>query len=120
MLDHIGLMTNDLDASVAFYTKALKCLGYYLNVKDHNSAGFGPDNTSIFWLYAVNKIQSSSTHLAFCAKNRKAVDMFHSTGIQAGGRDNGPPGLRTEYSLNYYAAFLLDLDGNNIEAVYEI
>lgn len=119
MLDHIGLTTNDLDASVAFYSKALESLGYSLNSKDKTSAGFGPDQASVFWLYAGENRKGKGTHIAFRAGTREMVDAFYSMGLRAGGRDNGVPGLRADYSPNYYAAFLLDPDGNNVEAVCE-
>ena len=69
------------------------------------------------WFYATAQLSGSGAHLAFRAGDRSAVNRFHTAGIKAGGRDNGRPGLRTDYSPTYYAAFLLDPDGNNIEAV---
>jgi catechol 2,3-dioxygenase-like lactoylglutathione lyase family enzyme len=117
MYDHIGLKVKQLDASVKFYEAALAPLGYVLGSRDETSAGFGPPGEPALWLYADAKAKAAGTHVAFRAADRKAVDTFHGAGVGAGGRDHGPPGLRTDYSPTYYAAFLLDPDGNNVEAV---
>ena len=69
------------------------------------------------WLYADGGTKKPGVHVAFRAKNRAAVDSFHEAGVKAGGKDNGKPGLRADYSPTYYAAFLTDPDGNNVEAV---
>jgi len=116
MFDHIGLKVQDLDASVKFYTAALAPLGFVLNSRDDNGAGFGPPNASALWLYRVDNA-NGETHVAFRAPNRKAIAGFHKAGVEAGGRDNGNAGLRPDYSPTYYAAFLIDPDGNNVEAV---
>lgn len=82
----------------------------------HKDGGFGPaDGSSSLWLYADPR--GGGVHLAFTASDRNAVAAFHAAGIAAGATDNGPPGLRLDYSPTYFAAFLLDGDGNNIEAV---
>lgn len=118
MFDHIGIKTKDLDASVRFYTAALAGLKYELCSHDASGAGLGPKNAPALWLYAMPADgPNSSTHVAFQAASRAAVDAFHKQGLKSGGRDNGAPGLRTDYAPNYYAAFLLDPDGNNVEAV---
>jgi len=116
MFDHIGLKVQDLDASVAFYTAALAPLGFVLASRDDNGAGFGAPNAPALWLYRVDNA-NGETHVAFRAPDRKAVDRFHAEGVKSGGRDNGKAGLRADYSANYYAAFLIDPDGNNVEAV---
>ena len=116
MFDHIGLKVQDLDASVKFYTAALAPLGVELNSRDDNGAGFGAKNACALWLYRVDNA-NGETHVAFRAPSRKAVDRFHRAGVEAGGRDNGNAGLRADYSPTYYAAFLIDPDGNNVEAV---
>jgi predicted lactoylglutathione lyase len=85
--------------------------------RDNAGAGFGPQQGAAFWLYPATKASESLVHVAFSATDRRAVDRFHAAGLKAGGRDQGRPGLRTDYSPNYYAAFLLDPDGNNVEAV---
>lgn len=117
MYDHIGLKTKNLDASVRFYTAALSSLGHVLCSRDYASAGLGPKDAPSFWLYAGMGAPHSGVHIAFRASDRAAIDVFHQAGLKAGGRDNGAPGLRGDYGPNYYAAFLLDPDGNNVEAV---
>lgn len=115
MYDHIGLQVKDLAASVRFYTAVLAPLGL---VADGSGGGFGPKGAPALWLYQGGKAKSKAgTHVAFRAATRSAVDRFHAAGLAAGGRDNGEPGLRVDYSPNYYAAFLIDPDGNNVEAV---
>jgi len=117
MYDHIGLKVKDIDASVRFYTAALAGLGHVLCSRDDSGAGFGPPGEPALWLY-VSKISSpAGTHIAFRANDRAAVDRLHREGLAAGGRDNGGAGVRADYSPNYYAAFLIDPDGNNVEAV---
>ena len=117
MFDHIGLQVHDLAASIRFYEAALAPLGFVLCSRDDASAGFGPKDEPALWLYATPKAKPSHTHVGFRAKERKAVDKFYAQGIESGGRDNGKPGLRADYSPTYYAAFLIDPDGNNVEAV---
>src|SRR4029077_9437203 len=85
--------------------------------QDESSAAFGAKGTYTLWLGADAKLAHSLVHLAFTARNRAAVDAFYREGLKARGRDNGPPGVRKDYSPSYYAAFLLDPDGNNVEAV---
>ena len=117
MFDHIGLRVKNLAASVRFYQAALAPLGCEVGAQDASVAGLGPKGAPGFWLYAFKGPTGPGVHVAFKAADRTAVDRFHAAGLKAGGRDNGKPGLRTEYSPTYYAAFLIDLDGNNIEAV---
>lgn len=118
MYDHIGLKVKSLDASVRFYEHALNSLGHVVASRDASSAGIGPAGAPALWLYAGKPPAGSGVHVAFRATSRAAVDAFHREGLKAGGRDNGLPGLRADYSPTYYAAFLLDPDGNNVEAVY--
>ena len=120
MYDHIGLKVKDLDASVRFYTRALGALGYVLNSRDDSGAGFGPTGESAFWLGVGRGATGPGVHLAFRASERATVDRFYAEGLEAGGRDNGGPGLRADYSPNYYRAFLIDPDGNNVEAVCSV
>jgi catechol 2,3-dioxygenase-like lactoylglutathione lyase family enzyme len=117
MYDHIGLKVKNLDASVRFYESALAALGYVLGSRDDAGAGLGPKGEPALWLYADKSAKGSGFHVAFRARERAAVDRFYKDGLEAGGRDNGRPGLRKDYSPTYYAAFLIDPDGNNVEAV---
>ena len=117
MYDHIGLRVKDRDASVRFYTATLNSLGHVLASQDASGAGLGPKGAPALWLHASKSPPQAGGHIAFSAKTRAAVDRFHAEGIKSGGRDNGPPGLRADYSPTYYAAFLIDPDGNNVEAV---
>jgi len=117
MYDHIGFKVKDLAASLRFYEGALAPLGHVLNSRDDASAGLGPQGEPALWLYRGTRASASGVHVAFRAADRDAVDRFHRDGLKAGGRDNGAPGLRADYSPSYYAAFLLDPDGNNVEAV---
>lgn len=118
MFDHIGFKVKDLDASVRFYSAALGPLGYEVTSQDESSAAFGATGTYSLWLYADEKLAHSLIHVAFTAPSRAAVEAFHREGTKTGGRDNGAPGVRQDYGPKYYAAFLFDPDGNNVEAVY--
>ena len=125
MIDHFSLQASDFAAALAFYTAALKPLGIapqYVN-ESAKSAGFGPPRRGeSHWLAGGSLWLSEGkarekTHLAFRAPNREAVSVFHAAALRAGGKDNGKPGLRADYHPTYYAAFVIDPDGNNIEAV---
>ena len=117
MFDHIGLKVSNLEASIRFYRGALAPLGSQLDSSGDGYAGFGPEGQPALWLYANPGSVSAGTHVALRAANRAAVDRFHAQGLAAGGRDNGAPGVRSDYGPRYYAAFLLDPDGYNLEAV---
>lgn len=117
MFDHIGLQVKDLGAAVKFYEAVLKPLGFVLCSRDETSAGFGPKDAPALWLYANKQATRAHTHLAFKAATTKAVETFHAAGLETGGKENGKPGIRADYAPSYYAAFLLDPDGNNVEAV---
>ncbi len=117
MFDHIAMHVNDLDASVRFYTAALAPLGFVLGSRDETSAGFGPPDEPALWLYATKQKAHREAHVAFKAADHAAVEQFHAKGLKAGGRDHGAPKLLEDYGPTYYAAFLLDPDGNNVEAV---
>jgi catechol 2,3-dioxygenase-like lactoylglutathione lyase family enzyme len=123
MLDHIGFAVRDYDRSKAFYLKVLKPLGYSLIMElsaeqtgGKSHAGFGPEGQPQFWIGTGEPI-TGQMHVAFAAKSRKAVDAFYRAALDAGGIDNGAPGLRPHYHENYYGAFVLDPDGLNVEAV---
>jgi catechol 2,3-dioxygenase-like lactoylglutathione lyase family enzyme len=117
MYDHIGLKVADLESSVAFYGAALKPLGYVLCSRDDSGAGFGPPDAPALWLHLAKGGTARGAHVAFRAPDHAAIRKFHAAGLKAGGRDNGGPGPRADYSPTYFAAFLIDPDGNNVEAV---
>jgi predicted lactoylglutathione lyase len=118
MIEHVSVPISDYKKSTAFYTAALKSLGYTLWRKyPPDAAGFCEGESTSFWLVRKKgKIQP--IHVALGSKSKKAVDEFHTKAIKAGGKDNGLPGFRIDYGDNYYAAFVLDPDGNNVEACY--
>ena len=117
MYDHIGLKVGNLDASVRFYSAALAPLGYVLCSRNESGAGFRPKDEPALWLYQHQGPAAAGAHIAFRALDHAAIKKFHTEGVKAGGRDNGVAGPRADYSPSYYAAFLIDPDGNNIEAV---
>lgn len=117
MFDHIGIKVRDLQASAAFYTAVLAPLGHVRGHADEACVGFGPAAAPALWLYASDAPVGPGSHIALRAADPAAVDRFHRAALQAGGRDNGPPGPRPHYSATYYAAFVIDPDGNNVEAV---
>lgn len=118
MIDHVGLHVSDISKGKDFYTKALAPLGYTMmaDMPEYNVAGFGEGGKADFWV--DGKAIEVTNHVAFAAKDKAAVEAFHAAGIAAGGTDNGAPGYRKEYSPGYYAAFIKDMDGHNIEVVY--
>jgi catechol 2,3-dioxygenase-like lactoylglutathione lyase family enzyme len=123
VIDHIGLAVSNLERSKAFYIDALKPLGIgvLMEVTAEQTgadahAGFGKDNKAFFWIGGGAR-PKGGTHVAFTAPTRAGVDAFYRAALAAGGRDNGAPGPRPHYHKHYYGAFVLDPDGNNIEAV---
>jgi catechol 2,3-dioxygenase-like lactoylglutathione lyase family enzyme len=117
MYDHIGLRVKDVDASTRFYEAVLAPLGHVLASRDKTGAGLGPKGAPALWLTVGKQEKNTGTHIAFRAKDRASVERFHAAGLKAGGKDNGGPGPRPDYGPTYYAAFLIDPDGNNVEAV---
>jgi catechol 2,3-dioxygenase-like lactoylglutathione lyase family enzyme len=116
LIDHVKLPVTDLVRSREFYAAALKPLGYDLVFEGDESLGFGPPELEPLALERVDRV-STGTHVAFGCDDRETVDSFHSAALAAGGVDNGSPGPRP-YGGEYYAAFVLDPDGHNLEAVY--
>jgi catechol 2,3-dioxygenase-like lactoylglutathione lyase family enzyme len=116
-LDHVMLHVADYPVAKAFYLALVKPLGMGVLADFGSACGIGPPGAPILWLSGGGKATPPHTHFAFRARSRKDVDAFHAAGLKAGGKDNGPPGVREDYSPNYYAAYVLDPDGNNIEAV---
>jgi catechol 2,3-dioxygenase-like lactoylglutathione lyase family enzyme len=122
MIDHIGVSVSDLAVSKPFYAKALAPLGYGVLMEvtaemtgGHAAVGFGAEFPD-FWI-GQDGVPSIRSHVAIRAQTRDQVDAFYAAAIEAGGRDNGGPGLRPHYHEHYYGAFVLDPDGHNIEAV---
>ena len=119
IFDHLGYSVGNLDKSAAFYDAALAPLGIGRRAEYEFTGvkilGYGIDRPE-FWLNSGAALRDH-VHVAFAASSRAAVDAFYAAAIAAGGRDNGAPGIRTEYHPNYYAAFVFDPDGHNIEAV---
>ncbi len=131
MLDHINIRVADYERSKKFYQAVLAPLGYTLAMEGASGAGFGKEFIPDFWIkqgepgsskVAVGTSEEAgcggpAVHVAFAGADRKTVDAFYSAALAAGGRDNGAPGVRPNYHPNYYAAFVLDPDGYNIETV---
>ena len=115
MIAHTSLAVRDYRKAKAFYLKALAQLGYHNNMEYGEAAGFNDGKNTDFWISKENSVVP--THVAFQAGSRGQVDAFYKAAVAAGAKDNGGPGYR-DYSPGYYAAFVLDADGNNIEAVW--
>nr|HEX4312815.1 VOC family protein [Kofleriaceae bacterium] len=123
MIDHTGIGVADVARSARFYDAALGALGYRRAIElpagdGRDAVGYGVDHP-VFWIDRFHP-HGTRQHTAFAATSRAEVDAFYAAALAAGGRDNGPPGLRVEhgYPAGYYAAFVLDPDGNNMEAVF--
>ena len=114
-VDHVILNVRDYARSKAFYEQALKPLDYELIMEFGPGGGFGVGGKPDFWV--TQRGEPTAAHVAFAAADHAAVDAFYEAAIAAGGEDNGPPGPRPHYHENYYAGFVHDPDGNNIEAV---
>ncbi|MGH6860437.1 MAG: VOC family protein [Phyllobacterium sp.] len=123
MIDHTGIIASDFERSKEFYRQTLAPIGYELIVEfpatvtgKADVAGFGEAGKPDFWVIGGTP-NKPPVHVAFRVGNRAIVDAFHKTGLASGAGDNGAPGLRPHYHPDYYAAFLLDPDGHNVEAV---
>jgi catechol 2,3-dioxygenase-like lactoylglutathione lyase family enzyme len=124
MIDHIGMPVSDIARATAFYLKALAPLGIGIVMQvsaeqtgNGAAVGFGASGKPFFWIGEHKDLGDSRVHVAFAAQSRANVDAFYQAALAAGAKDNGAPGLRPHYHANYYGAFVLDPDGNNIEAV---
>jgi catechol 2,3-dioxygenase-like lactoylglutathione lyase family enzyme len=124
MLDHVSLQVKSFAKALSFYTEALAPLGYVPQCVDQagKSAGFGFKGDARPWfargsLWIAEGQPTARIHLALRSPTREAVAGFHAAALRAGGKDNGAPGVRPDYHASYYAAFVFDPDGNNLEAV---
>lgn len=118
MVDHVGFAVSDYDRSKVFYEKALLPLGLTLVMEPAGAAaGFGEEGKPSVWIEARGTPVKGRLHIAFGVDSRDKVEAFHAAAVEAGGTDNGAPGVRETYHPDYYAAYVLDPDGNNIEAV---
>ena len=116
-IDHLGLDVADYGRSKGFYDKALAPLGVKLIMEPVPEVGGYGQDFPFFWIAKRDRGPQTGVHVAFTAKDREMVDAFHAAALAAGGVDNGGPGVREIYHPQYYGAFVLDPDGNNIEAV---
>jgi catechol 2,3-dioxygenase-like lactoylglutathione lyase family enzyme len=123
MIDHVSIPVADLDRAGAFYDAVLATLGLRRRKERAGAIGYGPDARAapVFWIHARANDAAAAPglglHLSFQAPDRPSVDAFHRTALRCGGSDAGAPGLRPEYTMPFYGAFVLDLDGFKIEAV---
>jgi catechol 2,3-dioxygenase-like lactoylglutathione lyase family enzyme len=118
MLDHVGFGVSDYARSKAFYEQALAPLGIELVLEPvPGVGGFGDQQKPYFWIDTRGTAAQRAVHVAFAVAERATVDAFHAAALAAGATDNGAPGIRAIYHPNYYGAYVLDPDGNNIEAV---
>ena len=127
MIDHVGFPVSDYARAKAFYTQALAPLGYTVvmevtaqqNPSGSPAVGFGKDGKPDFWIGGEGGL-ARPLHVAIATRDRASVDAFHRAALAAGATDHGAPGLRPHYHSHYYAAFVLDPDGHNIEAVCHV
>lgn len=119
MIAHTSVGVSDYKTSRDLYTKMLSPLGYVLamDLEEFKAGGYAHNGTRDFWIGESDKA-ISGVHVAFAAESKEQVEAFYNAALEAGATDNGGPGYRTDYSPAYYAAFIHDLDGNNIEAVW--
>ena len=124
MIDHVGFAVKDINRSRQFYDDALASLGLSVIMEvgadktesGGSAVGYGKDGSPFFWV-GDNERPGEGTHVAFTVSDRATVNAFYAAALAAGGRDNGAPGIRPHYGPNYYAAFVFDPDGINVEAV---
>jgi catechol 2,3-dioxygenase-like lactoylglutathione lyase family enzyme len=115
-IDHLTVKVRDYEASKRFYVNALEPFAARVYEVEGPACGIGPEGSADFWIAPGEP--GAPVHVAFAAPDRATVDAFHAAALAAGGRDNGPPGLRPQYHEGYYGAYVLDPDGNNVEAVF--
>jgi len=113
---HVAVNVTDLEAAKRFYTAVLGPLGYRVVYEEEGALAYYADAGGLDFGIG-RRDPAGGAHVAFDCPDRETVDRFHANGLAAGGRDNGAPGIRVHYDANYYAAYVLDPDGNNIEAV---
>ena len=116
MIAHTGLAVRDFKAAQKFYESALAPLGYTAKMQHDEATGFNDGKNTDFWIGQRDDVQTM--HLAFEAKSKEEVEAFYKAALEAGARDNGRPGYRSDYWPGYYAAFVHDPDGHNVEAVW--
>jgi predicted lactoylglutathione lyase len=119
MFDHVSIGVKDFVQSKEFYSKVLASIGIKIFMDKGDSCGFGKEHP-FFWIGVSGESfpVSEHVHIAFSADNKEQVEQFYKTALELGAKDNGAPGYRTRYHPGYYAAFVRDLDGNNVEAVF--
>lgn len=119
IIDHIGFTVSKYEECKAFYRQALAPIGIeqVMEFEKFKAVGFGKNKKPEFWLSA-GESTNPRIHVCFAAESREHVDQFYEAATKAGGACNGKPGVREIYHPNYYGAFVLDPDGNNIEAVH--
>ena len=123
MLDHVSIPVADIDRAAAFYDPVLATIGLQRRKQRPGAIGYGPETrpAPVFWILKHESAGSASPgaglHVSFQAPDRRSVHAFHETALRCGGRDAGNPGLRPQYTMPFYGAFVLDLDGFKIEAV---
>lgn len=117
VIDHFEIKVAAFEECRAFYMNALEPLGIELKWSDENAAGFGLSSEPNVRFLIEEGVSNSTCHIAFSALDKRQVTAFHEAGLSAGGKCNGKPGLRSHYAPNYYAAFLIDPEGNNVESV---
>jgi catechol 2,3-dioxygenase-like lactoylglutathione lyase family enzyme len=119
MIDHVSVRVQDFPRLLAFYREALAPIGYEVLMEYPGAVGLGVDGKPDLWLMQTEQMVNP-THVALSAETRDPIDAFYAAGLAAGGTDNGPPGLRLDYHPTYYAAFVKDPEGNNIEVVCHV